>query len=228
MTVTPQPENATPAATTAGEKSSMPPVTVIVMLLSTIGLFALIAVFAGNRNPFPLDTSAEAGFARDMILHHSQAVDMGLLLYNRTDNETLKSIGIDIVMTQQNQVGQMQGWLDLWGLTYSGAALPMTWMDTPVEGLMPGIASDDRMEALRSSTGVDADRLFVELMIPHHQAGVHMAEAILNRTGVATVQRFARNMIETQQREIAELTLIAAEIGANVVPLDLDHEQHED
>src|SRR5688572_5960665 len=115
MTVTAQPPATPPAAPGTGEKSRFSAATVLVMLFSTFGLFVLIALFAGGGSPFPVDGSAEAGFARDMILHHSQAVEMGLLLYDRTQNETLKSIAIDIVLTQQNQVGQMQGWLDLWG-----------------------------------------------------------------------------------------------------------------
>jgi uncharacterized protein (DUF305 family) len=51
-----------------------------------------------------------------MIVHHAQAVDMALLLYDRTENPDFKTIALDMALTQQTQIGQMQGWLSLWDM----------------------------------------------------------------------------------------------------------------
>src|SRR5688572_8417714 len=63
----------------------------------------------------PSDTSAEAGFARDMIAHHEQAVEMALLIRDRTDDPIIRTMATDMILTQTNQMGQMMGWLNVWG-----------------------------------------------------------------------------------------------------------------
>jgi uncharacterized protein (DUF305 family) len=176
-------------------------------LVLALVLGLLIGLTAAAR-AVPGEHAAETGFARDMIVHHAQAVEMAVLLYDRTEDSTLRTIALDIMLGQQGQIGQMQGWLQRWGRSQAGIDLPMAWMDMPVSGLMMGMADDAAMTALRDSTGVEADRQFITLMIPHHQAGIHMAQAVIARTDDAGVRQFAASIIATQTREIAELTAL--------------------
>ena len=190
----------------------------LLIIVSVMALLLLIVTLAGRSNPpvFPVEGSPEVGFARDMALHHSQAVNLAQLLYDRGDNPALHSIALDIMLTQQDQIGQMGGWLDIWGVPKVGITLPMIWMDMGTEGLMPGMATDDQIETLRASSGVDADRLFIQLMIPHHEGGIHMAEAILERTYIVAVETLAQSILRSQQIEIDEMTLLLAQIdGTN-------------
>ncbi|MEV0962920.1 DUF305 domain-containing protein [Streptomyces sp. NPDC049910] len=78
----------------------------------------------------PAADSADAGFARDMAVHHQQAVEMSFIVRDRTADEEVRRLAYDIANTQANQRGMLLGWLDLWGLPKvdSGAA-PMAWMD---------------------------------------------------------------------------------------------------
>jgi uncharacterized protein (DUF305 family) len=180
-----------------------------------MGVLALVTLWTREGLvSSPAENAPEPGFARDMIVHHSQAVSMALMLYDRTENPTLRSIALDIMLSQQSQIGQMQGWLQVWQLPYSGTALPMTWMGTPIDGLMPGMATDEQIMALQATSGVEADRLFIQLMIPHHQGGIHMAESILPMTTIPAVRDLAQSIINAQQREIVELERLAAEIGS--------------
>jgi uncharacterized protein (DUF305 family) len=188
---------------------------ILIVILGIMILFVLLVLVLlrpGSGTTVSPDSPA-ASFARDMIVHHSQAVEMALLLYDRTQNETLRAIALDILLSQQNQIGQMQGWLYLWNLPIASAELPMAWMGMVVEGLMPGMATDEQMAALRDSTGEEADRLFIQLMIPHHESAIHMAQEISTRTSIPAVQNFARSVIDSQQREIRELRLIGEELG---------------
>ncbi|MFJ5550254.1 DUF305 domain-containing protein [Streptomyces sp. NPDC093225] len=77
----------------------------------------------------PAVTSADAGFARDMAVHHQQAVEMSFIVRDRTQDDAVRRLAYDIANTQANQRGMLLGWLDLWGLpkVYPGAA-PMAWM----------------------------------------------------------------------------------------------------
>src|SRR3954470_17591448 len=79
----------------------------------------------------PGDDSAEAGFARDMIVHHGQAVQMAEIIRNRTESDAVRLMASDVSLTQQGQVGIMQGWLGVWGLPVTGSQPAMAWMGHP-------------------------------------------------------------------------------------------------
>ncbi|MFI8274258.1 DUF305 domain-containing protein [Streptomyces sp. NPDC085929] len=73
--------------------------------------------------------SPDAGFARDMAVHHQQAVEMSFLVRDRTKDEPVRGLAYDIANTQANQRGMLLGWLDLWGLPKVVAdEPPMSWM----------------------------------------------------------------------------------------------------
>ncbi|MFI8260258.1 DUF305 domain-containing protein [Streptomyces sp. NPDC085665] len=73
--------------------------------------------------------SPDAGFARDMAVHHQQAVEMSFIVRDRTKDEPVRGLAYDIANTQANQRGMLLGWLDLWGLPKVVAdEPPMSWM----------------------------------------------------------------------------------------------------
>ena len=81
-----------------------------------------------RRTETPSETSVEAGFSRDMSTHHSQAVDMAERIRTRSTDTVLRTLATDIVLTQQNQIGQFRGWLEQWGLPTASTGTPMSWM----------------------------------------------------------------------------------------------------
>ncbi|MEV7234713.1 DUF305 domain-containing protein [Streptomyces sp. NPDC051020] len=90
------------------------------------------AAAAAVRVPGP--DSADAGFARDMAVHHQQAVEMSFIVRDRTQDEEVRRFAYDIANTQANQRGMLLGWLDLWELPKVAAGQePMGWM-TPHGG----------------------------------------------------------------------------------------------
>ena len=80
------------------------------------------------RSSAPSDFGADAGFARDMQTHHAQAVEMAFLVRDRTDDEEVRTVAYDIITSQQQQAGQMYGWLVQWGLDQTGSRPPMAWV----------------------------------------------------------------------------------------------------
>jgi uncharacterized protein (DUF305 family) len=179
-----------------------PPV-LAALALVLVGVAALAAWLGGTD--LPGDDSAEAGFARDMSVHHRQAVVMAEELRGRTTDEVMAAVARDIATTQQGQIGQLRGWLDAWRLNAGGSGPAMAWMGHPTEGRMPGMATPEQLAQLEAARGQDAEELFARLMIPHHQAGVDMAEAILERTDRPEVRDFAETMIDSQRSEIDSL-----------------------
>jgi uncharacterized protein (DUF305 family) len=168
----------------------------------------------------PSSDSAEAGFARDMIVHHEQAVRMAELITGTTRDTSLKAISTDIVYVQQFQMGQLWGWLESWGVPRIVDTPAMTWMGMPVSGRMPGMASPEQIGKLQTATGDARDEQFMRLMIPHHQAGVAMAEAVLARTDRPEVRKFAEQLVAAQTFEIDAMQDLLKAKGLAPVPMN--------
>jgi uncharacterized protein (DUF305 family) len=150
----------------------------------------------------PADDSAEAGFARDMMVHHAQAVEMAEIVRDKTESQEIRTLAADIALTQQAQIGQMQGWLQVWDLPPTATEPAMSWMGEPHEGRMPGMASPEEINDLQQASPEEAEVLFLQLMIPHHEAAVPMAEAVLEKTDRKEVERLAGSIVASQQAEI--------------------------
>lgn len=220
--------SAEPTATAAEERPERGPARV--RLIVAAALLVLVAVVAGvllGRATAPVGAasapgaeSAEAGFARDMQTHHRQAVDMSMMLRDRTDDDELRLLALDIATAQGQQAGQMFAWLNAWGVPQTSTQPEMAWMALPTldgdhdehsEGHtpgepMPGLATPEQMQALELADGIEAERLWLELMIEHHKGGVEMAEAVLARTENELVTPLARGVVMLQQKEIDYMT----------------------
>ncbi|MFJ4279597.1 DUF305 domain-containing protein [Streptomyces massasporeus] len=180
--------------------------------------YAVAGDDGGGRTPSA--ESADAGFARDMAVHHQQAVEMSYIVRDRTKDEEVRRLAYDIAQTQANQRGMMLGWLDLWGLPKVSSEPPMTWMDmggmaSGKDGaLMPGMASDSEMKKLGELDGKQAEVFYLQLMTDHHKGGVHMAEGCVAKCRVGVEKRLAQGMVEAQQSEISLMADMLKERGA--------------
>ncbi|CCK30560.1 secreted protein [Streptomyces davaonensis JCM 4913] len=172
----------------------------------------------------PTADSADAGFARDMAVHHQQAVEMSYIVRDRTDDTEVRRLAYDIAQTQANQRGMLLGWLDLWELPKVSSDPPMTWMDmgsmaSGEDGaLMPGMATNTEMKKLETLSGKQAEVFYLQLMTDHHKGGIHMAEACVKRCEVKVETRLATTMVNGQESEIALMAGMLKDRGAKARP----------
>src|SRR5215210_2291733 len=167
----------------------------ILVLLSLVVVFVLGAVTGAALAPsspdvapddhstdtgseIPGEDSAETGFARDMIVHHAQAVEMAEIVRDKTESQDVRILASHIALAQQAEIGQMRGWLQVWELLPAGSEPRMTWMGHPTEGRMPGMASPEEINELRQGPPEEMDLLFLRLMIPHHEAVLERADRL--------------------------------------------------
>src|SRR5918997_1524850 len=195
----------------------------ILLLAAAAALFAALALWLYLTNAQPGDGSAEAGFARDMSVHHAQAVEMAEIVRDKTESEEVRIMAADMALTQQGQIGRMQGWLEVWNLPATGAEPAMAWMGHPTEGRMPGMASPEEIERLQNAPPEETDKMFFRLMIPHHQAAVPMAEAVIEESDRPQGEKPARGLRPTQQGEIRTMKDMLEERGAEA-PKGAAHE----
>ncbi|MGR3936755.1 DUF305 domain-containing protein [Streptomyces sp. BRA346] len=229
----------TKGAATLGRASRQPLVAGITAALAVLTLVAVGVVWLTSDrsegttgNGTPKDTSAEAGFARDMSTHHQQAVEMSLIVRDRTGDEDVRRLAFDILTAQATERGILQGWLDRWGLDRASEDAPMTWMKHGSDGmegmegmdhaykahdgsLMPGMATNTELDQLRKAKGKAAEVLYLKLMTAHHKGGVAMAQGAVDLVTDPPEKRLARTMVQAQQSEIQLMADMLKERGAS-------------
>jgi uncharacterized protein (DUF305 family) len=215
---------------------------VLLLVGATLGL-ALSGVFRSEPTT-PDSSSVDAGFARDMIVHHDQGVLMAHYAEKNTTDPEIDVMAYDIGYTQTDQIGQMQGWLSLWDLPESGDGTHMGWMGAAVDShgmamgaatapsaspagsgaaaaevpLMPGMATASEISKLQGLTGAASDTYFLQLMVRHHQGGAPMMQYAAEHATSPVVRNFASKMAQSQAAEISVMTQMLAERGAQPLP----------
>jgi len=106
------------------------------------------------------------------------------------------------------------------GLGSPAAISPFTICSSTTEAEFPAETpflreNDAAMNKMMSGMVItptgDVDRDFVAIMVPHHQAAIEMAEAVLRNGHNEQIKRLAQEIIVTQQQEIAAMRLAVGE-----------------
>ncbi|MFC4455830.1 DUF305 domain-containing protein [Deinococcus sonorensis] len=168
-----------------------------VAVAAIVLLLALAALLPGMLRQWPAEGSQDVVFVRQMTQHHLQAIDMATRLRDRTQNRELRALALDIMLSQQDQVGQMRGWLSLWGLPWGGSGM------TAEHAAAMGMATPAQVQQISTLPLAQAERQFLGLMIRHHQGALQMAGAVANGNGRSEVRTLARQIIATQRGEIS-------------------------
>ena len=152
-------------------------------------------------------------FMQDMITHHAQAVEMTSLLKSRSTSEDMQKLAQRIELSQDDEIRMMKGWL-----TARRAALPDPHAHHTHAGLMRGMASPEEMQRLASLNGPEFDRLFLELMIKHHEGALTMVEELFATPGAgqeSEIFAFASDVNADQRMEIRRMgQMLARSQGA--------------
>lgn len=171
---------------------------------------------AGEAPPNTLKAQpVDVGFAADMYDHHEQAVQMSLIIMDKTTNPGVRAHAVSIAAGQRRESGMFQQFLIDRGITFTDPRRTvMAWMGEPTPSeQMPGLATADELIALTNATGDDADRLFLDLMIRHHEGGIHMAEFAAANAETQSMRDLAARIVLDQQREALDLEQLRAELA---------------
>ncbi|WP_217549822.1 DUF305 domain-containing protein [Streptomyces sp. GbtcB6] len=193
----------------------------VVTIVLALSLLAATSNNDKESATVPTADSADAGFARDMAVHHQQAVEMAYIVRDRTPDEDVRRLAYDIAQTQANQRGMLLGWLDLWNLPVTSPDGYMTWMQGGHMGhqikdgsLMPGMATNTELGQLGKLKGRQAEILYLQLMYTHHMGGIDMARACAQQCTVPQEKRLAQGMVEAQRSEMHLMTDLLRQRGS--------------
>ena len=164
-------------------------------------------------------SDADVTFAQLMISHHEQAVQMADMALQQSTSAEVTDLATQIKAAQDPEIGQMRGWLQQWG-----APEQMDGMDGMDHGAMGhgdtdsgsgdsgsgdsggqsagGMMSDADMGALGGASGADFDRMWLTMMIAHHEGAIKMAEQVKAESTNPDVTALADAVVAGQKKEI--------------------------
>ena len=134
-------------------------------------------------------------FLDQMIMHHQGAVMSSQMMIADSQRPELRDLAQRIITAQQREIDQMRTWRDTWyGVAGTGANPRM----------MGGGMNRDQMRQMMGANA-DFDRMFLQMMIPHHEAAITMAQQALAQAEHPEIKTLAQGIITTQQTEITEM-----------------------
>lgn len=151
--------------------------------------------------------AADVAFAQGMIPHHQQALDMVELAAGRTLSPRARAIVEGIAAAQAPEIETMTGWLKAWGKsvpTMSSGGEDMG-MDHMSGGTMPGMMSHDQMMQLDSSADASFERMWLQMMITHHEGAVEMANTEVESGRYRPAIDLAQAIVDGQEKEISQM-----------------------
>ena len=156
----------------------------------------------------PEHTEADVQFMQGMLPHHAQALRMTALARERGGSDVVRGMALRMDISQLDEISLMERWLRERGAVPPdvgpGVALPM----------MPGMLTAEQMGALSTATGEEFDRLFLELMIQHHDGALLMVERLFSTPGAGQeteIFQFASEVEADQTIEIERMQSVLQE-----------------
>jgi uncharacterized protein (DUF305 family) len=140
-------------------------------------------------------------FLDQMIAHHQMAVTSAQRMIADSARPELRDLAQRIITGQQREIDQMQAWRQEWYGAASSASLPGMMSGGMMGGAM--MSRDQMRQMMGAST--DFDRMFLQMMIPHHEAAIAMAEQALTQAEHPEIKTLAQGIITTQRAEIGEM-----------------------
>ncbi len=188
------------------------PNTRVAALAMTALALALALSACGGTDATTADhNQADVSFATDMIPHHQQALEMVDLTEERPLDAEVSALAAGIAAAQAPEIEEMSGWLSDWDepVPSASASDGMDEMDMSGEA-MPGMMSSEDMAALGAASDDQFQRMWLTMMIDHHQGAIDMAKTEQADGSSAPAIALAKAIQDTQEGEIATMRQLLA------------------
>jgi uncharacterized protein (DUF305 family) len=155
--------------------------------------------------------AADIKFLKGMIIHHKQAILMSQLASKRTNNQIILDLANRIDVSQEDEIDFMESWLKS-----KGEMNHKSKHNHHMHIKMSGMASDAQLKDLKNSNATDFDRLFLQLMIAHHDGALEMVDELKKYPGSAydpILDEFVSDLVNDQGVEIERMNSIAVNLS---------------
>ena len=159
-------------------------------------------------------SDADVKFMQGMISHHAQAIEMTQLLASRSERDVMHRLAQRIEISQEDEITMMQDWLR----SRDQEVTDTDAYRAPGAERMPGMVTEEDMDRLEQAQAIDFDRLFLELMVTHHQGALTMVENLLSQRGTAQDSQlfsFTSDITADQSMEIDRMDAMLAGLSTD-------------
>jgi uncharacterized protein (DUF305 family) len=143
------------------------------------------------------DSTYDRRFIDLMIPHHVGAVQMAQDALQKATHPELKQFAQAVIDAQQKEIAQMKGWRQQW---YGDSAIAAM-----NHGSMNMDQMNQQMVAHLGASDSTYDQRFIDMMIPHHQGAVMMAQDAQSKATKAEIRDLSARIIADQDKEIGQL-----------------------
>jgi uncharacterized protein (DUF305 family) len=150
----------------------------------------------------------DVAFLSDMMIHHTQALQMADWARTSAANVRVKSLADRIRVGQKPEIDSMRQLL-----TAAGQTPPdLEHVQHMDHSKMPGMATQAELTTLQKTRGKAFDELFLSLMIKHHEGAVAMSGEQLENGSDIRVGELAQEVSVTQTKEITTMKQLQKEL----------------
>ena len=160
----------------------------------------------------PSAAPADARFYQEMIVHHAQALLMVRAVLPDLTDPQVAAIASRIGDEQEPEIRAMAAWLEGRGQSVPPEATNPQLTEHGSHS-MPGMATDAELARLAAATGPEADRLFLTLMVRHHQGAIAMVDEHVREAVDERVAETADDISVTQTKQIGQMREMLARLG---------------
>jgi uncharacterized protein (DUF305 family) len=154
-------------------------------------------------------TQADVRFMQGMIGHHAQALAMAALVPARTSRQDIRLLALRVELSQVDEIKLMQEWLEKRGEAVPEISPEHTHHLAGGEPeFMPGMLTHEEMAKLEAASGAEFDRLFLELMIKHHEGALAMVDHLRAQSGAGQeddILQMTIHIVADQSSEIRRM-----------------------
>ncbi|MGB6162126.1 MAG: DUF305 domain-containing protein [Pseudonocardiaceae bacterium] len=151
------------------------------------------AASSAAPNPQQQHNQADVVFLQNMIPHHARAIAMSQTAGNQATSPQVKDLVTRIETEQSPQAQQMSDLLTAWGTP------------TPATASVGTAGSLGQGQTAVTTSGATFDRMFLHVMIVHHQDAITMSQTELAQGNNPATRNLAQQIISAQQAEISEM-----------------------
>lgn len=166
---------------------------IVIAVLVLIALPLSSTAFAQNHSKALQNLGADdIMFAQMMIPHHQQAVEMAEIAIKKSPTSSIMRLSREIISAQKREMNEMKFWLKV-----NKASIEMHH-SMPMKGML----SEADFKKLRSLSGMKFEKLYLTLMIKHHEGAIEMV-SLLKKSKNKEAQKMGKAILSDQRAEIS-------------------------
>jgi uncharacterized protein (DUF305 family) len=148
---------------------------------------------------------ADVTFVSGMVPHHSQAVEMADMILDKQPSEPVRALAQRIKEAQSPEIEQLNGMLETFGEDPASGSHGGHGGGSADGTMHAGMMTDEQMQQLMDASGVEAERMFLTMMVEHHRGAIEAAETEIAEGEHQPAIDLATKIRDDQTAEIAEI-----------------------